>query len=150
MPEVACGRPDAITAGAWARAGRASETPEASVVLMKARRLVMRGLPLCAGDSLRRMLQPGNGKPASAESDEPDENPTRASASNPGQRALRKGGSPMQIDFKALVAGLGAAAVMAFGAHAHPHKHHPHQASQKKSAPQAQTKAPQAAGASAS
>ena len=36
----------------------------------------------------------------------------------------------MEIDFKALAAGLGAAALMAFGAHAHPHKEGPDSASQ--------------------
>lgn len=36
----------------------------------------------------------------------------------------------MEIDFKALAAGLGAAALMAFGAHAHPHKQGPDAESQ--------------------
>jgi hypothetical protein len=36
----------------------------------------------------------------------------------------------MEIDFKALAAGLGAAALMAFGAHAHTHKQGPDSASQ--------------------
>ena len=36
----------------------------------------------------------------------------------------------MDIDFKALAAGLGAAALMAFGAHAHTHRQEPDSASQ--------------------
>ena len=50
----------------------------------------------------------------------------------------------MEIDFKALAAGLGAAALMAFGAHAHSHKEAPDAESQASPATKEAAKAHQA------
>lgn len=52
----------------------------------------------------------------------------------------------MEIDFKALAAGLGAAALMAFGAHAHPHQQAPDAESQAAPAAKEAAKAHQADG----